>query len=164
MGLYTNNVVLVVEPRAGPPTNPMWLTLAEDPRPTCSLVLGDGWTQDFLKIFGLNDLVRCDIPSHFSDRGVLYLPVANDTLPEQPLWSRELWPSLTSAWEAFGSKDPRGFYESLAKTPFNPDRKRALWTFDTQSTAYELRCYLWHMFRYFHLKAREAMGQPQRRR
>jgi hypothetical protein len=122
-------------------------------------VLGDGWTQDFLKVFRLNDLVRCGIPNHFPDHGAMYRPVANDSLPEQPLWNRELWPGLTSAWEAFGRNDPLAFYRSLARTPIKPDRKRGLWPFDTQSIAYELRCYLWHMFRYYHLAANAHLAE-----
>lgn len=108
--------------------------------------------------------MRCRISDHFpSPDGVQYIPVSGDSLSERPLWDVQLWPQLVKSWEAFDPKDPAMFYRNLASTPFNPDRKLNVWSFDTQSIAYELRCYLWHLFRYFHLKADKHIQEQGRK-
>jgi hypothetical protein len=160
------NNIYVQQKQTPPPRQPPWLRLQDDPRPPCVLVLGDGFTQDFLHAHELTHVVNCGVPNHFPlPESVRYLPVKGEKPEdEMPLWTPELWPRLFAAWEAYGAADVYGFYQSLAKTKFNPERLRNSWAFDTRSLPYELRCYLWHLFRHFQRAGEAELQKRQQTR
>jgi len=139
---------------------PPWLTLGEDPRPTCTLVLGDGFSQGFLSACCATDIIRSKISDHFGPRvNADYIPVTRDRFIQHPLWTRDLWPLLVDEWNRTNPSNGRDFYLRLVKEPFNPDRVRGQWSFNTQTIAYELRCYLWHLFRCFEFRLHEHLEE-----
>jgi hypothetical protein len=130
-----------------------FLTRAKDPRPRCVLVLGDGFTQGFLKSQGLDESVRSRISGHFDNHELLkYEPAQNETRMwerrpwrDAPFWSEIHWPKLYRRWQDGGFTDAWAFYNALAEEQINPTPGAE--GVDQRSIAYELRCYLWHMMR-----------------
>jgi hypothetical protein len=138
---------------AGPRTTlpPSWLQRRLDPRPKCTLVLGDGFTRDFLQSQGLIDVVKSSVPAHFKSWPELRYYVtkgdARFTDGDANFWESAKWPRLFAEWARINPGDVSDFYTELAKNGINPDRAARRWSVDSKSVAYELRCYLWHLFR-----------------
>ncbi len=140
-----NAFVYVREPPRLPV--PTWLPVARDPRPSCCLLLGDGFTQGFLAAAGLEDRIRCRIDDLVpAPANAVYIPVEGDRCDRGPFWDPEKWPRLYRTQEQSGLVG-RDFFKSLALGAFNPSRERGRWSFRTGTLEYELRCYLWHLFR-----------------
>ncbi len=119
----------------------------------CTLVTGNGFSIDFVSHTGMGDRVRLDVnsllppPPH-----VLYLPGAGDPITSQPLWNGQapLFPLLADELQ----RTP-GFWdlcESLAKKPLNRGARDGKWTIDTREAGYQLRVYLWYLFKYYDLE------------
>ena len=138
-------------------SKPFWeenyfgLTFEQDPRPRCSLIIGDGFSQSFLGSQGLRGDVSWSINDHFPPpSSVLYVPVEGDRFGSSPLWDSEKWPRLYSLWEGADKIGGRDFYLSLYSEDINPHRAINRLTYNPSSVAFELRCYLWHLFRAHH--------------
>lgn len=138
----------------------------DDTRLSCVLVLGDGFTQGFLRHHGLDTVVPSNVAAHFTP-GKRYLPVSGDRFGPHPseLLDERKWPRLLEAWRAYGhSDDPYGFYQACASERINPTLDQGLWTFNTNALAYQLRAYLWHFFVSFqmtvdaHMHGRDLLG------
>ena len=146
--IYSNNLVYDPTP---PPTVPLpvWPTIAQDPRPTCCLIVGDGFTQDLLVATDATATIQCSIDSLVpAPASVRYLPVEGDRFEAGPIWDKQKWPRVVKHWEDSGACG-REYFKSLALVEVNPTRSDGLWSFHTATLAYELRCYLWHLFRSF---------------
>jgi len=129
------------------------LTFEQDPRPRCTLILGDGFTQGFLESQGLRNKIRMSINDHFPPpENVMYLPVENDCFEKSYLWDLKKWPRLYSLWEESHKLAGRDFYSSLPKSDVNRDKRKGQLSYDTGSVGFELRCYLWHLFRAHHIE------------
>ena len=147
---YRYNAVKRTEPK-GKKVPPLRLTFGRDPRPRCSLIVGDGFSQSFLAAQNLRDEIRWSIDNHFPPPGsVRYFPVIEDQFQLSPIWERQKWPRLYDLWENIGRPQGRDFYLSLPKDIVNPSRPLEKLTYNTASLAFELRCYLWHLFRSHH--------------
>src|SRR4029077_12066938 len=122
----------------------------DDTRPACVLVLGDGFTQGFLKHYGLDTVAPSKVEAHFpAAPSKLYLPLPGDVFGPSPsaLWDERKWPRLFEAWRAYGHPDdPYGFYQACASERISPNVHEGAWTFSTTTLAYQLRAYLWHFF------------------
>lgn len=122
--------------------------ILEDTRPTCTLVLGDGFVQDFLQHYGFGAVHSSCVDHQFpAPAGKLYLPTRGDRFGPDPsaFWDANKWPALFHAWEDFRKPTAREFYEKCVEA-INPTVKQGLWSFDTASLGYQLRAYLWHYF------------------
>ena len=126
-----------------------YLRRSLDPRPRCTLVLGDGFTQGFLHAFDIQGQCPCRVPDLFEQAPKLpYVRVVGDQFNDTaPLGDKTKWPRIAAAREELGGIDPMDFFSRLAAQRLNPDVKNGLWTVDFNSLAFELRCYLWHYFR-----------------
>jgi hypothetical protein len=95
---------------------PPWVR--DDPRPRCVLVLGDGFTQSFLRHYGFETNAPFNVAAHFSATPTkMYMPVSGDRFGPHPseLWDERKWPRLFQAWRAYGRPDdPYGFYQASA--------------------------------------------------
>jgi hypothetical protein len=122
------------------------------------VVLGDGFTRDFLNHFGLATALPSSIGGHFAASGDKpYLALPGDRFPDSPLWDEAKWPLLMRDWRRYGQPDnQRGFYELCARERINPDLTSGHWTFRTSTLAYQLRAYLWHYFVSFTIGVRCA--------
>lgn len=124
--------------------------VSDDLRPRCVVVLGDGFTQDFLSHFGLAAVIPSRVGAHFpAPPNKPYLPLPGDRFgPDlSPLWDDAKWPLLMREWLRYGQPDnPYGFYQFCARERINPDLAAGVWTFSTSALAYQLRAYLWHYF------------------
>ena len=148
---YVYNTVVRSEPQQGKKIPPLYLTIERDPRPRCSMILGDGFSQSFLMAQNLQNEIRWSLQNHFPPpESVMYAPVIGDQFQLSPLWDRPKWPHLYDHWERSGQLQGRDFYLSLPKEIINPHRSIDRLTYDTASIAFELRCYLWHLFRSHH--------------
>lgn len=149
----------VQKSRAKPFPRP-WIS--DDKRPSCTLVLGDGFTQDFLHHFGLQSTIPSRISSHFpAAHDVPYLPRRDDMFGPGKLWEETKWPKVVAEWQALGKPDAQyEFYQQCAKQPINPHVAHGAWTFYTDSMAYELRAYLWHFFISFQHRLNEYLNGP----
>jgi hypothetical protein len=122
---------------------------SSDLRRKCTLVLGDGFTQGYLRAFGLHERVRCRIRDHFQNVETLrYVATRGDRFASgSPLWEPCKWPRLFEAIGQFGAFDSWGFYRSLSNQLLNPDRGHGGTTYHSSTLSFEVRCYLWHLFR-----------------
>lgn len=135
------------------------LTFEQDPRPKCSLILGDGFTQGFLASQGLKDKIRLSINCHFPPPDeLMYVPVKGDRFEKSEIWNRDKWPNLYNFWESSNRPNGRLFYSSLPKNYINPHIDIEKLTYDTSSLGFELRCYLWHFFRSQHYEFMSHIG------
>ena len=129
------------------------LTFERDPRPRCSFIIGDGFSQGFLGSQGLRGDIRWSINDHFPPTdSLMYLPVENDQFESSPLWDPQKWPRLYAHWEGANRIGGRDFYRALYSGDINPHRAINRLTYDPASIAFELRCYLWHLFRAHHFQ------------
>lgn len=127
------------------------LTFERDPRPRCALILGDGFTQGFLGSQNLRGKIRLSIDDHFPPpEGTMYIPVKGDCFEKSYLWDQQKWPRLYKFWEESNRPSGRDFYLSLPKVDINQHIKIGKLSYDTKSLGFELRCYLWHLFRSHH--------------
>jgi len=140
-----------------PPQKNYWderyygLGFSRDPRDRCTLVIGDGFTRSFLNSQSIPNIYSCSIEGHFREKeNLLYVPVEGDRFEKGVLWEQNKWPRLFELWSDFGVDDPREFYDSIAKAYINPDKSIGAITYSTASVGFELRCYLWHLFRSQH--------------
>lgn len=124
----------------------------------CVFFVGNGFSMSFINWAGLERFVdlRCSslLPP---PPNVEYLPSnapgMNDRFQRSRLWTADKWPKLYQYWNDFGDALPFLNLCSLIaeEGPINPDRDKGEWTFSTDSVQFELRCYLWHLFRYYDL-------------
>ena len=99
---------------------------------------------------GANHIVRCRTADLFpAPANARYVPVEGDALTERCLWDQELWPIIFAEWQRTGATNGTEFYCRLKSESVNPDRQSGALSFNTRTLAYEMRCYLWHLFRFF---------------
>ena len=135
------------------------LTFEQDPRPRCSLILGDGFTQSFLASQGLKDKIRLSLDCHFPPPDeLMYVPVKEDRFEKSEIFDRNKWPNLYNFWEASNKLSGRSFYMSLPENRINPHIEMEKLTYNTSSLGFELRCYLWHFFRSQHYEFMSHKG------
>lgn len=122
----------------------------------CVLMVGNGFSISLLKETNL--WVKIPIGSLLPpDESVQYLPFLDDRFAERPLWDEIIWPRLWSEyhlWKASGrgSNKPYDFFAHLARTHtkvFTHPTSKSIQILDFADITYELRYYLWQMFRYF---------------
>ncbi|RYY73613.1 MAG: hypothetical protein EOO52_16495 [Gammaproteobacteria bacterium] len=147
-----------------PKRKPFWeesyfgLTFERDPRPRCSLILGDGFTQGFLASQGIKDRILLSVDNHFPPpENTMYIPVRDDVFEKSKLWDAKKWPNLYSFWESIGKLNGRDFYLALHKAEINPHKNIGKLSYDTGSIGFELRCYLWHLFRSKNYEMKELL-------
>lgn len=145
---YSYNAVVTNE--GGEPEEHVYRTREQDRRPRCTLVLGNGFTQDFLATYGLRNELPCCVSDLFpASQKTPYIAVERDcfTDHDRKFWDPRKWPLLFDAWSSTPGLSAESFLELLARERVNPDVKAGLWTFRTRTISFELRCYLHHYFR-----------------
>ncbi len=133
-------------------------------RPRLVVIFGNGFTLDYIKHCGLESAVDTNTtrllppPIH-----VEYLPGTHDELPRQPLWSPDsrLFPNLAKLL-----RDADGDFNRLCERiaaigRLNRGNLPGDWTFTAEGPAYELRVYLWYLFK--HLDRELRRGLEERR-
>lgn len=137
-------------PRLSFPHNP-----EDDHRPRCVLVLGNGFTINYLRQCGLpeGDPIRLGslIPQPAS---VHYIPGERDIFERGPLWDEAKFPRLWNAYHDLraGLETDRDAFMTLCRQlsvdpglHSDPD-KRWLSIGSANHVSNELRAYLWHVF------------------
>jgi hypothetical protein len=156
---FSHNELTIVSPAETWQSVP-WRLKRDVPRPDIALVIGDGFSRGFLRSQGLEKQIRTSVEDHFGPNdSVLYQPLPGDQFgPDpSPLWDINKWPLVIGKWQELQPISNSDFYKSIASKAevINKDAGRNLWTFNTKSVPYELRCYLWHLFHSFDLRLHE---------
>lgn len=141
-------------PRNLPPPlmNPVWPTMRDDKRPSCVFIVGDGFTQGFLRATELNDKIKCTIDDLIpAPPEVEYIPIQGDRFERGSLWDEEKWPKIFEYYNEVGLSG-RDFFQSLPSSNINETREKEFWNFGYSSFAFELRWYIWHFFHYINSK------------
>ena len=148
MVTYADTLVLARPRRVAPLIG---LPLVRDPRLRCTLVLGDGFTQGFLRQSFAN-VIPSALDNHFPPPAdVSYLPTENDGFDLGELWCEEKWPQLFRLYVKLGKPAGREFYQHLAEHErLRPTGMRGAIGYSTTHIGFELRSYLWHFFRAHH--------------
>lgn len=125
------------------------LTMKDNPRARCALVIGDGFTQGFLRYNGIHTEIPCTISDLIpaSDQ-IHYLPTQGDIFDDNVFFTQDKWPQIFKLFEeGLSGVD---FFKQVSKQKINPNYQNGLWSLNNNTIGYELRCYLWHYFRSIH--------------
>lgn len=159
MGLVSANNLIVNRSQPSITGPYPWHRWCDDSRPEVALIIGDGFSRGFLNAIGIADRLRSNVNRHFDlPQDVHYRPLKKDHFSRSPFWDLEKWPLTIAKWKELSAQTGSDFYKGMALREFNSDRKRGAWSFRTSSLEYELRCYLWHLFRSFDLEINEYLA------
>ena len=122
----------------------------------CVLMVGNGFSISLLRATGMSGKIALGsiLPP---DNSARYLPFVDDGFNERPLWDEAIWPLLWKeyhSWETLtdSTTDLYAFFGHLADTRSQFITNRAAKSIEIenfQHITYELRYYLWQLFRYY---------------
>ena len=134
----------------------------------CVLVVGNGFSISLLHATDLSDRIVLGsiLPP---DESVRYLPFQADRFDERPLWDQAIWPLLWKEYHLWknspnSSTEPWAFFGHLARTHtciINKPPEKSIKIEDFRHVTYELRYYLWQLFRYYEQIWTAGLGRRQ---
>lgn len=127
------------------------LVMKDNPRPRCAFIIGDGFTQGYLRHYNLHREIPCTVNDLIpSPKEISYIPTKQDAFNDSIFFTKEKWPKIFSYFS--DGLEGVEFFKKISKERINPKIKDGLWSLSNNTIGYELRCYLWHYFRSCHNK------------